>query len=81
MPSRLVFIPPPLAVEVDCGKANRNFDLSLVPGIERQREEECAQGHPSPLLLEEDQKDQLPPIDYFCRLCGKQLLFKESATP
>lgn len=57
---------------MECGKPNRNFDTTLAADIQRQVEAECAEGHPSPLMGLEP--GEAAPMDFYCRLCGVQLL-------
>lgn len=59
---------------MECGKPNRNFDSTLVPNIQKEAEEECGEGHPSPLMGLEP--GEAAPMDFYCRLCGVQLLWK-----
>lgn len=62
----------------ECGSKNDNFDPALFPNMEMRVAEECAKGHPSPLM--DLQVGDVGPSDFYCYLCGVQLL-KQGTVP
>lgn len=62
----------------ECGAKNANFDPELFPNMAARIGEECAQGHPSSQLVEEE---ELAPIDFYCYLCGSKLESASTTVP